>query len=76
MTSSRKVVEVFVRGDVSVLGDSDLIEVLSVKRVFMDWYRLEVEVYGDGEEWRNKLQGIVNKLKDLGLRPAKSPNYC
>ena len=68
--------EVFVRGDVSVLGDSDLIEVLSVKRVFMDWYRLEVEVYGDGEEWRNKLQGIVNKLKDLGLKPAKSPNYC
>jgi len=72
---SRKVVEVFVRGDVSVLGDSDLIEVLSVKGVFMDWYRLEIEVDGDGEEWRKKLQGIVNKLKDLGLKPAESPNY-
>ena len=71
----RRVVEVFVEGDVSILEELGMEEVLSVSRVFMDWYRLEVEVDGDGEEWRKRLQEIVNKLKSLGLRPAQSPNY-
>ena len=72
----RRVVEVFVEGDVSILEELGMEEVLSVSRVFMDWYRLEVEVDGEGEEeWRKRLQEIVNKLKSLGLRPAQSPNY-
>ena len=72
----RKVVEVFVRGDASILENLDLMEVLSFSQVFRDWYRLEVEVDGnDGEECRKKLQEVVNKLKSLGLKPAQSPNY-
>ena len=71
----RRIVEVFVKGDISILRGLDLMEVLSFSQVFKDWYRLEVEVDGDGEEWRKRLQKIVNKLRELGLKPAKSPNY-
>ena len=73
---ARKVVDVFVKGDASVLENVGLAEVLSYRRVYGDWYRLEVEVDGDyGEECREKLQEIIKKLKGLGLKPAQSANY-
>jgi len=72
----RKVLQVFVRGDVSVLKGLNLPEITSSQHVFQDWHMLEVEVDGgDGADCRRKLQEIVDRLRGLGLIPAQSPNY-